>query len=54
MKGLKYLLGIHRVDTMKVVVHVMVKHADNGNPSCEKERGVISQSNRWRQETFLS
>lgn len=49
MRGLRYLLGIHRVDTMKEVVHVMVKHADNGNPSCEKERG-----NRCKQETFLS
>lgn len=46
MRGLRYLLGIHRVDIMKEIVHVMVKQADNGNPSCEKGTGVIPQSNR--------
>lgn len=54
MRGSRYLLGIHRVDIMKEVMHVMVKQADNGNPSCEKGIGVIPQSNICKQETLLS
>lgn len=41
MGDLRYLLGIHRVDIMKEIVHVMVKQANNGNPSCEKKPGLF-------------
>jgi len=54
MTGLRYLLGIQRVDIMEEIVHVMVKQANNGNPSCRKGTGVIPQCNNCQQETFLS
>lgn len=54
MRGLKYLLGIHRVDVVKEIMDVMVEQADDGDPSCEKGRGVIAQGNSCKQETLLS
>lgn len=54
MRRPRYLLGIHRVDIMKEIMHVMVKQANNGNPSCKKGTGVSPQKNSCKQETLLS
>lgn len=54
MRGLRYLLGIQRVDIMKEIMHIMVKQANNGNPSCEKGNRGYSSEQPFKQETILS